>query len=302
MRPFTLTVLGTSSAIPTSKRYTSAHVLNVCEHFYLFDCGEATQIRIRQEKIPISRIYNIFISHLHGDHFYGLFGLLSSFQLYQTVKDVHIYAHEPLKKIINTVLNINELSYNIHFHELPLDYLSQIYEDKYISVITLPLKHRIPSSAFIVKQKQELLKIRKEKIDEYQLSIKDIIEIKQGKDYITANGEIISNEIFTYHREKPKLYAYVTDTIFDESIVPQIFEADVLYHEATFTNDYKEVALLSGHSTALQAATIAKLAKVKKLILGHFSTRFKDRTVFLDEAKQIFPNTILAEEGLKIEF
>jgi ribonuclease Z len=302
LKTFTLTVLGTSSAVPTSKSYTSAHVLKVCEHFYLFDCGEATQIRIRQEKIPLSKLYHIFISHLHGDHFFGLFGLLSSFNLYQSIKDVHIYAHKPLKEIIKTVLQTENLSFNIHFHEIPPEKLCQIYEDKYVIISSLPLKHRIPTAAFIVKQKQNLLKIKKEKIQEYELSIKDIVKIKQGNDYITNEGKIIPNEIFTYPPEKPKIYAYITDTIFDESIVPHIFEADVLYHEATFTNENKEIALHCGHSTALQAATIAKLANVQKLIIGHFSTRYKNRTVFLEEAKQIFPNTILAEEGLTIEF
>lgn len=302
MKTFTLTILGTSSAVPTSRRYTSAHVLNVHEHFYLFDCGEATQIRIRQEKIPLSKIHHIFISHLHGDHFFGLFGLLSSLQLHQFVKDVHIYAHSQLKKIISTVLHANELSFNIHYYDLPTEGISQIYEDKNVYIYAYSLKHRIPTCAFIVKQKQQLLKLRKEKIKEYQLSIKDIVQIKKGHDFVTTDGQVIPNKIFTYPPEKPKLYAYVTDTIYDESIVPHIYEADVLYHEATFTNQHQEIAKLTGHSTAMQAANIAKLANVKKLIIGHFSVRNKDRNVYLEEAKQVFPYTILAEEGLKINF
>ncbi|MCX7862892.1 MAG: ribonuclease Z [Bacteroidales bacterium] len=302
MKTFTLTILGTSSAVPTSKRYTSAHVLNVCEHYYLFDCGEATQIRLRQENIPLSKIYHIFISHLHGDHFFGIFGLLSSFQLHRMITDVYIYAHKPLQKIIQTVLNFEEVHFNLHFIPLNEHEYEQIYEDKHVRIFSFPLLHRIPVSAFIVKQKEELLKIRKEKITEYNLSIKDIVQIKQGHDWIDSNGNRIPNDVFTFPPEKPKIYAYITDTIYNEQIIPHIFNADVLYHEATFTEKYKDRALLSGHSTAKQAATIALKAQAKRLIIGHFSVRYKHRNEFLEEARQIFPDTILAEEGLTISF
>lgn len=302
MKTFTLTILGTSSAVPTSKRYTSAHILNVCEHYYLFDCGEATQIRIRQEKLPLSKVHHIFISHLHGDHFFGLFGLLSSFQLHRTVSDVYIYAHRPLKNIINTVLPGDERNINLHFIELDEASYQQIYEDKHVKIFSFPLKHRIPVSAFLVKQKEELLKIRKEKIAEYGLSIKDIVSIKNGNDYVDPDGNVIANQVFTYPPAKAKSYAYVTDTIYDESIIPYVKDIDVLYHEATFTSQHEDNAALSGHSTARQAATIAKKANVGKLILGHFSSRYNDRSTFLTEAMEIFPNTILAEEGLKITF
>ncbi len=302
MKTFTLTVLGTSSAVPTSKRYTSAHVLNVCEHFYLFDCGEATQIRLRQEKIPLSKIYHIFISHLHGDHFFGIFGLLSSFQLHQIISEVHIYAHQPLEKIINSVLHTEELKVNIVFHVLPENQYVQIFEDKHITIHSFPLKHRIPSAGFVVNQKPELLKIRKEKIAEYNLSIADILKIKNGLDYISNDGKVIPNNEFTYPPTKPKKYAYVTDTVYNENIIPYISEADLLYHEATFTEEFKERAKLSGHSTAYQAATIARMANVKRLLLGHFSIRYKDTSAILKEAKAVFPDTILAEEGLTIQF
>ncbi len=302
MKTFTLTILGTTSAVPTSKRYTSAHILNVCEHYYLFDCGEATQIRIRQEKIPLSKVHHIFISHLHGDHFFGLFGLLSSFQLHRIVTDVYIYAHRPLKNIINTVLPYDEGNVNLHFVELNVDSYEQIYEDKHVKIFSFPLKHRIPVSAFVVKQKEELLKLRKEKIVEFGLSIKEMIDLKNGNDYVDSAGNVIPNDVFTYPPAKLKSYAYITDTIYDESIIPYIYNVDVLYHEATFTSKHANHATLSGHSTAQQAATIAQKANVGKLIIGHFSSRYNDRSIFLDEATQIFSNTILAEEGLKITF
>lgn len=302
MKTFTLTILGTTSAVPTSKRYTSAHILNVCEHYYLFDCGEATQIRIRQEKLPLSKIHHIFISHLHGDHFFGLFGLLSSFQLHRNVTDVYVYAHRPLKNIVNTVLHGNDANINLHFVELNDTSYEQIYEDKHVKIFSFPLKHRIPVSAFLVKQKEELLKIRKEKIAEFGLSIRDIVDIKNGKDYIDSEGNLIPNHVFTYPPAKPKSYAYITDTIYDESIITYIKDVDVLYHEATFISEHTYYAQLSGHSTAHQAATIAQKANVGKLIIGHFSSRYNNRNVFLNEAREIFPNTILAEEGLKITF
>ena len=302
MKPFTITVLGTSSAVPTAERYLSAHVLNVCEHFFLFDCGEATQIRLRQEKIPLSKIYHIFISHLHGDHFFGLFGLLSSFKINNLMHEVHIYAHKPLKKILYTVIDKNELNFKINFHQLNTSEYEMIYEDKNITIHSFPLKHRIESCAFIVKQKKELLKIKKEKISEYNLSISDIIKIKNGEDYIDSNGKIIPNSVFTYPPEKQRLYAYITDTVYNESILPYIFDADLIYHESTFIEEHKFIAEASGHSTALQAANIAKLANAKKLLLGHFSVRYKDRNVFLQEAQKVFKDTILATEGLRITF
>jgi ribonuclease Z len=302
LKPFTITVLGTSSAVPTAERYLSAHVLNVCEHFFLFDCGEATQIRLRQEKIPLSKIYHIFISHLHGDHFFGLFGLLSSFKINNLMHEVHIYAHKPLKKILYTVIDKNELNFKINFHQLNTSEYEMIYEDKNITIHSFPLKHRIESCAFIVKQKKELLKIKKEKISEYNLSISDIIKIKNGEDYIDSNGKIIPNSVFTYPPEKQRLYAYITDTVYNESILPYIFDADLIYHESTFIEEHKFIAEASGHSTALQAANIAKLANAKKLLLGHFSVRYKDRNVFLQEAQKVFKDTILATEGLRITF
>lgn len=302
MKTFTITVLGTSSAVPTSERYTSAHMLNVCEHFYLFDCGEATQIRIRQERLPLSKINHIFISHLHGDHFFGLFGLLSSFQLLGRKNELHLYAHEDLQNIIDTVVIEKEsLNFPIFYHSLPITKSEIIVEDKNVIVTAFPLKHRIPVCGFKITEKQNPLKIRKEKISILNLSIQDIVKIKNGEDYIDSQGNIIPNHELTLPSAKPRSYAYCSDTMYDESIIEFIADVDLLYHEATFSEEHKERAFITGHSTARQAAAIAKMATVKKLIIGHYSVRYKDLSLLLNEAREIFPETYLAKEGLKID-
>jgi len=302
LKTFALTVLGTSSAVPTSERYTSAHILNVCEHFYLFDCGEATQIRIRQEHLPLLKINHIFISHLHGDHFFGLFGLLSSFQLHGRKNDLHIYTFPELEHYINTVvLDKESLNFQIHYHYLPTQNPEPIFQDKQITITAFPLKHRVPVCGFVVNEQPSPLRIKKEKISQYQLSIHDIIRIKNGYDFVMPDGSIIPNQIFTYPPAKPRKYVYCTDTLYDESIIELIKEADLLYHEATFSEEHADRAIITMHSTAKQAATIALKANVKKLLIGHYSVRYKDLTVLLNEARSVFPETYLAQEGMKIE-
>lgn len=303
MKPFTLTILGTSSAVPTSSRYTSAHILNVCEHFFLIDCGEATQIRLRQLQIPFSRINHIFISHLHGDHFFGLFGLISSFQLLHRENDLHIYAHKELKHIIQTVLALNndDLPFSIIYHDLPVNKYKCIYENEQASFFAFPLKHRIPTCGFLVKEKPQPLKIIKEKISEYNLSIKDILRIKNGDTYITIDGKEIPNSELTFPPSHLRSYAYCSDTSYNEAIIPFIKDIDLLYHDATFSEKHKSRSVITGHSTAKEAATIAKLAHVKKLVIGHYSVRYKDLNPLLKEATAVFPNTVLAMEGLSIQ-
>jgi len=302
LKTFTLTVLGTSSAVPTSERYTSAHMLNVCEHFYLFDCGEATQIRIRQEHLPLLKINHIFISHLHGDHFFGLFGLLSSFQLHGRKNDLHIYTFPELEHYINTILLDKEkLNFQIHYHPLPTQKPELIFQDKQVTITAFPLKHRIPVCAFVVNEQPSPLKIIKEKINQYQLSIHDIIRIKNGADFITPDGRVVPNHTLTYPSPKPRKYVYCTDTLYDESIIEHICYADLLYHEATFSEEHADRAIKTMHSTAKQAATIAQKAHVKKLIIGHYSVRYKDLTILLNEARAVFQETYLAQEGMKID-
>jgi len=295
---FSVTILGSGSALPTSKIHPSAHIVNAYEHFFLIDCGEGTQMQLRKYKINISKINHIFISHIHGDHVFGLLGLLSTYNLLNRQNDLYIHGHNELEELIIFFKSFagNKLSYKINF--VPFTNESEIiYEDKNIYVRTLPLKHKVPVVGFLFKEKPRLLNIKKEMIEFYKIPIKDIHNIKEGNDYITEEGKIIPNEILTLPPIIPRSYAYCTDTIFTRSILKYIEDIDILYHEATYLHKDIDIARETTHSTAIQAATLAHEANVKKLIIGHFSHRYKDLNEFLIEAKQIFENTELAEEG-----
>jgi ribonuclease Z len=297
---FELTILGSSSALPTSKRNLTAHVLNVYERYFLIDCGEGTQTQLRKNKIPFGRINHIFISHIHGDHFYGLFGLLSSFNLLKRDKDLHIYAHSDLKKGIKYMMKHYEgqFSYKIHFHDLNKEKSEKIYEDERIEIFSFPLTHKIPVAGFLFNEKPRLPNIKKSYVQYYEIPIKSIHQIKMGGDYETPDGKVIPNSELTYSPYKQRSYAFCTDTAYDESIISYIRNVDILYHEATFKEEHKDQAENTYHSTAKQAGTIAKKANVKKLIIGHFSARYKSIEDLLNEAKTIFPNTEAAEDGM----
>ena len=296
---FELTILGSSSALPTSKRNLTAHVLNVYERYFLIDCGEGTQAQLRKNRIPFGRINHIFISHIHGDHFYGLFGLLSSFNLLKREKDLHIYAHQPLKKGIKYIMKHYEgrFSYKIHFHELDEEKTEKIYEDKYIEVFSFPLTHKIPASGFLFVEKPKLPNIKKTYVKQYNIPIKDIHRIKSGADFQTEDGTLIPNSELTYEPYKQRSYAFCSDTAYNEAIIPIIKNVDLLYHEATFKEEHNKEAKNTTHSTARQAAEIAKKANVKKLIVGHFSARYKSIEDLAAEAISVFPKTIAAEDG-----
>lgn len=300
---FTLTILGSSSALPTSDRYTSAHVLNVHEHLFLIDCGEGTQVRLRQFKLKFSKINHIFISHLHGDHFFGLSGLISSFNILGRKNPLHIYSFPELEEIIHQSLNSGgqELGFQIIFHTLQCNSLKTIYSDKHIEVCSFPLIHRIPTCGFLFKEKPKQRKILKSAIEEYHIPLEKIKEIKEGKGFETTNGTV-KNDMLTCPLTPPSSYAYCSDTLYNPEIVPFIKDVTLLYHEATFLEDYTERAKVTFHSTAIQAAKIAEAAHAGKLILGHFSVRYKDMEDFLKEAKTIFKNTELAFDGLQISF
>lgn len=300
---FSLTILGSSSALPTSDRFLTAQVLNVNERFFLLDCGEGTQIQLRRCKIPFGKIRHIFISHLHGDHLFGLPGLLSTFNLLGRVCELHIYAHKTLKQIMNQFLGqfYTNLGFDVIYHPLEDDKYSLVYEDKSIQVFSFPLRHRIPCWGFLFKEKKKLRNIKKELISLYGIPIREIINIKNGNDFITEDGNKISNKILTIEPLKTKSFAYITDTEALQSIVEIIKGVDLLYHESTFLNEDSELASLTGHSTAAEAANIASKAGVSRLVIGHFSTRYKNYSNFLEQAKAVFPNVIMAEDGKTFE-
>jgi ribonuclease Z len=296
---FELTILGSSSAVPTSKRNLTAHVLNVHERFFLIDCGEGTQLQLRKNKIRFGKIDHIFISHLHGDHIFGLFGLISTFNLLHREKDLNIYAHPELENILKRHVEYFErtLSYNIIYHHVNPKLNKVIYEDARITVETIPLKHRIPTCGFLFKEKPHLRNLKKDVVAAFDIPISKIRSIQEGEDFINDDGDIINNIKLTYSPYKQRSYAYCTDTAYYEKIIPIIKDVDLLFHEATLGKSLKKQAKQTLHSTTVDAANIANKSNVKKLVIGHFSARYTNVKPLVEESKEIFPNTFSAEDG-----
>ena len=298
---FELTILGSNSALPTSNRYPTAQVLDVPGRCFLIDCGEGTQIQLRRNKFSFSKIQHIFISHLHGDHYYGLIGLLSTMNLLGVKGDIHIYAPSELKALIQPQLDFirGEMSIKPIFHPLNLKKPQTIFENKNIEILSFPVKHSIPTLGFLFREKPKQANIKKEMIKAYNIPLAKIKDIKAGADFETEDGRIIPNENLTTPPPKPKSYAFCTDTAFHPPIAEIINGVDLLYHEATFLEELKDLAEKTLHSTALQAAEMANLSKASKLLIGHFSSRFKNLEAFKTEAREVFKNTELATEGKK---
>ncbi len=300
---FQLTILGCNSAIPTNHRKPTAQLLNVAERFFLIDCGEGTQLQLRKYKIRMQSIQHIFISHLHGDHYFGLIGFISTMHLLGREKELNIYAPAELKEIIYIQLTASktELRFPLFFHEFGFDEPELLMESNYLTVHTIPLSHSLPCCGFLFQEKTKPRRMRKEKIEEYDIPLTAIPAIKAGGDFLLANGTIVPHIELTRGAQLSRSFAFCSDTSYNETIIPQIIGVDMLYHEATFLDELKERARQTMHSTAKEAATIASKAKVGKLIIGHYSQRYFDLSPLLDEAKAIFPNTYLAIEGEKFE-
>ena len=303
---FSLTVLGTGSALPAKNRFPTAQALNVHERFFLVDCGEGTQIQLRKSNnIKLARLDHIFISHLHGDHIFGIYGLISTMDLMGRKNDLHIYGPKLIKNVLDDHLKYfgENMSYKTTVHELDAYRNRIIYEDKIMTVETIPLHHRIPTCGYLFREKLPDLNISKEAIEKYNLSIREIAKIKEGNDLILESGERIRNDELTYRPYIPRSYAFCSDTMYTEKITNIIYGADLLYHESTFLDDMKDTAKQTGHSTAKQAAEIASKSHAKKLLLGHFSSRYDDKLLpnFEREARCIFKETYLAEENVTYE-
>ncbi|MDP3354168.1 MAG: ribonuclease Z [Flavobacteriaceae bacterium] len=300
-----LTILGCHSATPRTFAHPTAQFLNIKNHSFLIDCGEGTQVQLRTYKVKFSKINHIFISHLHGDHFFGLVGLLSTFNLYNREQELHIYGPKGIKEIVTLQFKLSNswTKYPLLFHELESKKSELIFEDEKITVETIPLKHRIYTNGFLFKEKNPVeLHLNMAIIAKYpEIEICHYHNIKKGKDFKLETGEIIKNEFLTIPNGKPLSYAFCSDTIYDPEIVPIIKNVDLLYHESTFLKDKKVTAKTTMHSTAEEAGMIAKLAQVKMLILGHYSSRYKDILRFKQEATIEFENTHLAEEGKVFE-
>ncbi len=303
MVPFNVTILGSSSAVPTPSRYTTSQVVNLNERLYLIDCGEAAQIQLRRFGIKVGRINHIFISHLHGDHIFGLPGLISSVAMGGKKGELHIYAHSELQTLMSSLMKlINDSSdFKLIYHHVNKRRYAVLFEDEKIRVESFPLKHRIPCNGFIFREQPSDLHLRGDMIEALNISIKDRMNLKKGKDYILPNGSVIPNEELTFPPIKPRAYAYCSDTTFYEKVIPYIEGVDLLYHESTFGESLKDLAKLTGHSTARQAAILASKAKVGKLIIGHYSTRYKDISELVNEAREVFPDTYPVNDGEKFD-
>lgn len=296
---FELTVLGVSAAAPAFGRHPSAQVLNISDQLYLIDCGEGTQAQMLKYHIRRSRIDHIFISHLHGDHMYGLIGLLTSYSLNSRAHPMHIYSPEGLQEIIELLLQrtAGPLPFDLIFHPIDTTRHYLLHEDDKVEVYSIPLLHRLPTSGFLFREKERPRNMRPEAINEWQIPFTKIPDIKKGADYTLPDGRRIPNESLTLPPYKARSFAYCSDTCYTESIVPFIKGIDLLYHETTFTKDRQEEAIQSMHSTAEEAAWIADAAQVGQLVIGHYSSRYKDPEVLVQEAAAIFPNTVAGEEG-----
>ena len=298
-----LHILGCHAATPSLKGNPTSQVLDIRDHIFLIDCGEGTQVQLRKQKIKFTRINHIFISHLHGDHFFGLPGLISTFQLLGREKELRVYGPSGLKEVIFSLLKLgnSRTNYPLIFHELKESSSELIFEDEKVEVKTVPLNHRIYTNGFLFSEKPKERTLNIEAVAKYKVDRAFFKNIKNGKDVRLDSGEVISNDLLTFDPPSPKSYAYCSDTAFDLSIVPLIQNADLLYHESTFLSQEAHLAAKTKHSTALEAAKIAKEAGVKRLLLGHFSTRYKQKKDFLEEASVIFPEVDLAEDGKVLE-
>lgn len=298
-----LTILGCHSATPRVNAHPTSQYLEINNRHFLIDCGEGTQRQIRKYKIGFSKINHIFISHLHGDHFFGLIGLISTFGILNREKDLHIYGPKGIKEITVLQLKLSGswTTYTIIFHELTSKESELVFEDDRVSVHTIPLNHRVYTNGFLFREKEGLRKIDIHKVALYpEIETCDYPHLKNGKDYVLQSGEIIKNKDLTSDPLQTKSYAFCSDTSYKPDIVPIIKNVSLLYHETTFLNDREDLALKTKHSTAQQAANIALKANVKQLIIGHYSSRYKNIELFKEEAETVFSNVVLAEAGKEI--
>ena len=297
-------ILGCYAATPRTITNPTSQVLEIKNHMFLIDCGEGTQVQLRKQKIKFSQIEHIFISHLHGDHFFGLIGLISTFMLLGREKELHIYGPKGIKEAILLLLKLGNAytSYNLFFHELTSKESEVIYEDEKVKVTTIPLKHRVYTNGYLFEEKNTERKLNIDAILNYNVEKLYYNKIKLGGDITLDDGSIISNSELSFDPEEAKSYAFCSDTLYNEDLIPLIKNTTVLYHESTFLESESHLAEKTMHTTAKQAAKIAKLADVKHLLLGHYSTRYGNIELFRTEANEIFENVLLADDGLEFEF
>ncbi len=303
MEKFEVHILGCGSALPTTRHLATSQVINIREKLFMIDCGEGAQVQLRKSRLKFSRLNHIFISHLHGDHCFGLMGLISTFGMLERTANLHIHCHADLQRILEPQIEFfcKGMPYNVVFELFNPGEQTVIYDDRSVSVETIPLRHRVPCCGFLFREKPTPNHIRRDMIDFYQIPTYLINRVKNGEDYVLEDGTVIPNTRLTIPSDPPRSYAYCSDTCYLPRICEQIKGCDLLFHEATFAAADAKRAKETFHTTAPQAAEIAKMAQVKKLVIGHYSARYEDESILLKEASEVFPQTILAQENLKIE-
>lgn len=304
MGKFEVNILGCGSALPTARHYPSTQILNIRDNLFMIDCGEGAQIQFRRMRLKFTRLGHIFLSHLHGDHCFGLIGMISTFALVGRTGELVIHAHPQAEQVFRPQLDFfcRDLPFTVRFEPVLPNRTEVIYEDKSIRVRSLPMIHRVPCSGFLFEEKVGMRHLLGDMMNFYNVPVYRRAAIKAGEDFVTSDGRIIPNSYLTTPADPPLRYAYCSDTAYSEKLIPWVEGVDLLYHEATFAHESVVLAKQTTHSTARQAATIALRAGVKKLMIGHFSARYNDEKDLLAEAWEVFPETILAYEGLKYLF
>ena len=300
MADFNINILGCGSALPTTRHLATSQVVDLRDKLYMIDCGEGTQVQMRHMRVRFSRLSHIFISHLHGDHCFGLPGLISTLGMLGRTGDLIIHGPKEVETYLRPVMDLfcRGLEFEVRFNPVDTRTHSLVMEDRSLSVYSIPLKHRIPTCGYLFAEKPKEAHIIREMTDFYQVPVRCMKDIKQGQDYVTPEGEVVPNSRLTRPAARPKRYAFCSDTAYTPSIIPIIEGVDLLYHEATFAESDLARAKETFHCTARQAAKIARDAHVGKLVIGHFSARYEDLSALHKEAEAIFPGTILANEGM----
>lgn len=303
MEPFRVHILGCGSALPTLRHFASSQVVEMRGKLFMVDCGEGTQMQLRRSRIRFTKISAVFISHLHGDHCFGLIGMLSTFGLLGRTAKLDVYGPAPLGDVMRQQMKISchDFDYEVVFHDVDTRQQQVVYEDRSLTVETVPLEHRMPCCGYLFREKPTLPHIRRDVLDAYHIPVSQINNIKAGADWVSEDGERVSNSLLVEPADPPRSYAYCSDTRYIPNLASRIKAVSVLYHESTYTEEYVALAEKYMHSTAQQAAMVARDAEAGKLVLGHYSSRCEDEKILLDEAKQIFPDSMLANEGLTID-
>jgi len=298
VEPFRVHILGCGSALPTLRHFPSSQIVEVREKLFMVDCGEGAQMQLRRCHVRFTKVGHVFISHMHGDHCFGLIGMISTFGLLGRTATLHIHANELLGDMIKRQMDLfcHDLGYEVEFHPIDATRREVIYEDRSLTVETIPLVHRLPTCGFLFREKPLLPHIRREKIDFYGIPTSQIQNIKNGADWIMEDGTVIPNSQLVMPADEPRSYAYCSDTRYMPELHLQLKGVTTLYHESTYGEDNLQMAQKYNHSTARQAALVARDAEVGQLILGHYSSRYEDENVLLEEAREVFENVRLANE------